>query len=391
LFTILSLSLADFYFAGTARKQSSGGDFGRSGTTPEDATKQYFGTTLDVYRKPTFNAAASPTSVTNFAVWYNTPFGQEANLRTYTSQFVSGGSSLATWDFDGFAPTGVVTDYFTFELHGMVWIPSTAATWSFNSKGGELFVFVSGTRRDLTTLSGTHDFLASDATLSTSSLGNPGTYQPISIFYAYRNSNWGAPRIRITLSENTASPAFCEGSTYHTEFVGHYPFNDTNLYGAASGGLMPAPTTTAANTLRVVSASSFTSSGAAWANNRFRVENGWKTAFTFTFSGNPVSVANQEGFAFVVQSSGLNVQGGAGPLLGYDRINRSLAIEFDTKFESATDVTFTSGNMVVEVHTGYSGTTTADQTTALPRTPSTFPTFAITAGTDYTVLIEYQN
>jgi Legume lectin domain/Putative amidase domain len=68
--------------------------------------------------------------------------------------------------------------------------------------------------------------------------------------------------------------------------------------------------------------------GVVWALSRQSIGNGFETTFQFRISRNGNS--GGDGFAFVLQNSGMSATGGSGCDLGYGGINNSLIIEFDT-------------------------------------------------------------
>jgi len=99
-------------------------------------------------------------------------------------------------------------------------------------------------------------------------------------------------------------------------------------------------------------------------NNSQVAVNGFSTAFNFrlTNPGGVTDAANQvgaDGFTFTLQTVGANSVGSSGGSLGYDGINHSVAVEFDT-FQNGGDP---SSNFLA-VHTN--GTSTVSTATVTP-------------------------
>ncbi len=110
-------------------------------------------------------------------------------------------------------------------------------------------------------------------------------------------------------------------------------FNDiTGLQFNGNAGVTTVNTT---QRLRVTN-NSLSQSGAVYASNRQRVSDGFSTTFQFQLSqlaGDFPDDAGQvggDGFSFIVQNNGVSSVGTGGNELGYGGIADSLAIEFDT-------------------------------------------------------------
>lgn len=103
-------------------------------------------------------------------------------------------------------------------------------------------------------------------------------------------------------------------------------FNYTD-FSSTSGLTLLGNATRAGNVLRLTPASSF-QVGAAWHQVKQGVGDGFSTAFAFRVHG--LAGGGADGFALVIQNTGLNAIGGNGCRNGFDGIPNSLAIEFDT-------------------------------------------------------------
>jgi MYXO-CTERM domain-containing protein len=91
---------------------------------------------------------------------------------------------------------------------------------------------------------------------------------------------------------------------------------------------------------RLTTGSSNTGAGALWHNSAVNVRDAFETTFTLRLSNSGGSVDNLgqpggDGMAFVIQGMGTNAVGGAGGFLGYAGITNSLAVEFDTWYNSS--------------------------------------------------------
>lgn len=73
-----------------------------------------------------------------------------------------------------------------------------------------------------------------------------------------------------------------------------------------------------------------------WHKLRQPVSNGLETTFQFRIT--PNGGGKSEGFAFVIQNESNSSLGGGGGKLGYDGITNGIAVEFDTRKSSATEI-----------------------------------------------------
>jgi len=137
----------------------------------------------------------------------------------------------------------------------------------------------------------------------------------------------------------------------------------------------------AGNVLRLTSAGSY-EAGSAWFNTPQNVAQGFTTVFQFQIT----PVGGADGFAFLIQNSGLTALGGNGGYMGYDGIPNSIAVEFDTYQNGWGDIS----NNELAVHTGGFGTNSASESYALAPGPIT-PTVVFHDGLVHTAKIAYGN
>lgn len=81
--------------------------------------------------------------------------------------------------------------------------------------------------------------------------------------------------------------------------------------------------------------------GAIWAKERVPVAKGFSTSFTFSMTGGndngqvDGSIPGADGVVFVIQDGGPSPIGNVGEGIGYDRLTKALAVEFDTYMNPA--------------------------------------------------------
>ena len=115
---------------------------------------------------------------------------------------------------------------------------------------------------------------------------------------------------------------------------------------ATAAAMAPLQATAACGPALRLTASSPRLSGAAWYRREQEVGEGFDTSFTFRVANPSLRCdvmddvhtncrsRGADGFAFVIQEDGPTALGGAGENLGYGGITNSLAVEFDTYYNS---------------------------------------------------------
>jgi Bacterial lectin len=110
----------------------------------------------------------------------------------------------------------------------------------------------------------------------------------------------------------------------------------------------------------------------AWYNTQVNVAQGFVTRFRFRIKQVQSSFVPADGFAFVIQNSGLSALGGLGIDIGYGGIADSLAVEFDTYLNS-----FDPNNNHVAIQSCGTGVNTSDHSVCnlgiQPNLPITLP------------------
>ncbi len=104
-------------------------------------------------------------------------------------------------------------------------------------------------------------------------------------------------------------------------------------FSSAAGLQLLGDTAVTNGVLRVAPAVGGTNfAGAAWNKTLVNVGGGFQTTFQFQITNPGGPAGSGDGFAFVIQNSstGLSSIGGGGGGIGYDGIDRSVAVEFDT-------------------------------------------------------------
>lgn len=110
-------------------------------------------------------------------------------------------------------------------------------------------------------------------------------------------------------------------------------FDFSDFSGAAGGQLTLAGSAAISGNVLRVTPDVRSQAGAAWyTTTRSGVGDGFSTSFAFRITN-----GSADGLAFVIQTQGSNVVGGAGNAMGYGGISRSVAVEFDTYAESGED------------------------------------------------------
>ena len=106
-------------------------------------------------------------------------------------------------------------------------------------------------------------------------------------------------------------------------------FNFTDFSGAGGSLLLNGSAAIVGTALRLVPASGFLGGSAYYyQKQRLSLSGGWTTTFQFRIT-NPTN-GGADGFSFIIQDAGANALGSIGGNIGYTGIPRSLAVEFDT-------------------------------------------------------------
>ncbi|MBI85026.1 MAG: hypothetical protein CMJ81_17670, partial [Planctomycetaceae bacterium] len=138
------------------------------------------------------------------------------------------------------------------------------------------------------------------------------------------------------------------------DFQAFQNFNDLNFAGNAS----QADDVMGQNLVRLTTDDP-NETGAVWYDRKLKLNQGFETAFTYQM-GN-FGMNNGAGFAFVVQSHDPQAIGEGGSGMGYDRIAKSVAIEFDTflnPLQGDTD------GQHVSIHTNGAGNNSAHESSS---------------------------
>jgi len=312
---LTSTTFADFFFGGSLR-QFSASSVGFNLAGPDSGSPAaYSSASLNLLSKPTFAGSPGPSSIMNataFNSWWN---AAGSALSPYTVKLVKSGS-LAQFDLSNFMPAQS-NPWWTLELMGQVPV-SGSPTWTFGVTGGEMFVYVNGNLLSTPGIWGVQD---SYREVSPVISLTAGTY-PVHIFVTHRRS--AASRVRILVSDFPTFTSGCGITFARHEEPFFYPYLASNMTLLLGATVVPVGS---GNALNLSVTSGTFQSFAAWSNKQLRIQNGFRTHFTWSIAG--CSLGTPQGFAFVVQSSGLGVTGGSGPQLGYGGITNSLAVEFD--------------------------------------------------------------
>lgn len=121
-------------------------------------------------------------------------------------------------------------------------------------------------------------------------------------------------------------------------------------FSSATGLTLTSSATTSTSdgtVLRLVTATT-NDVGVAFSSSQPNVTSGFSTAFEFRLSNrggitDSTGAAGADGFTFTIQTTGATATGATGIGLGYQGINHSLGVEFDTFLNSGTDPTATNG------------------------------------------------
>jgi Bacterial lectin len=130
--------------------------------------------------------------------------------------------------------------------------------------------------------------------------------------------------------------------------------------------------------------------GSAWYTTQQSVANGFTTVFQFQITHNPATYGPADGIAFVVQNSAsfecgpLCALGGGGGGIGYDGIDNSLAVEFDT-YQNSYDP---NANHVAVQSCG-TANNTADHTTSCKLGIAPMPGVSLADGNVHTAVLQY--
>jgi acyl-CoA synthetase (AMP-forming)/AMP-acid ligase II len=143
-------------------------------------------------------------------------------------------------------------------------------------------------------------------------------------------------------------------------------------------------TTTAGERLQLTPAAAGQVGGAWYLHKRYLAV-GFETTFEFRLSS--ASDGGGEGFAFVIQNNPVPALGPAGAAIGYGGVFNSLAVEFDTRQSSSTDLA--AGHISVQARgtAGSPVTNSADHASSLGAVTEGFPDF--TDGNVHTARVAY--
>jgi hypothetical protein len=128
----------------------------------------------------------------------------------------------------------------------------------------------------------------------------------------------------------------------------------------------------------------------AWYTQKQAVANGFSSTFTFKITPVTPGEAVADGFAFVIQNAGTNALGtsGQGGYLGYQGISSSLAIEFDTFFNSGGQFNDPNGNHVA-IQSGGTGPNSVDHNSTAKLDLNALSGITLADGNVHTVSVVY--
>lgn len=324
-----------------------------------DSTVSFVQTILDAYTtRPNRLATATTTTVANFSNWFSTSHASSFNKLTYAANFAAVGNVLefasdAFWPIDGrgLGNEGDANNrYFTFEL-AVRFTHVAGITLNFAS-ADDMWVFVDN--RLVADLGGIHTKMTKSVDLDFYSL-TLGTKYMLRVFFAHR-SQFNTPQIRVQVP----SALDCSVRTAGLMNSNIGPLVASN-YALSGAGMVMSD-----NQLRLTSVTGPSQATAVWNNQLRQLATGFTVDFNFRVARSGTRAA--EGFAFVIQSNGLNARGDASANLAYN-FPGNLAVEFDMFNNAGFDL----DDNHIEVHVnGYSTTASnsADKAYAIALTPA---------------------
>jgi fibro-slime domain-containing protein len=363
------------YLSGIIRDfESSDADFAVGNG---DASATIIDSTLTNDGKPKFigNAASLSTisSKTSFDQWWTKSTDTTVYSLTLTNAL---NPKVFSFDSTRFFPLGNENRYFTYEIHAYITYKADAGNEIFEFKSSDdLWVFVNGQK--VIDLGGVHNLETGSVNLENLNLVKDETYA-IDIFYAHRGSAHD-PGIQTQSSEAALCNVVTSGvvSFDFQSFPASTSASAIQLAGGASFA------SDNGNVLRLVQNSAQFFSGSAWYKVLQKVLNGFTIEFDYRIT-KASSDKVPEGFAVVIQRQDIGAYGGAGSGLGYQGIVKSIAIEFDTKYdESLGDPNADH----VSVHTRYASANDASEVYSLAN--GTTGDIDLDDGATHNVRIEY--
>lgn len=295
--------------------------------------------TLGSDGKPVYTGAGSTiASTSSFNDWWNTN-GVTNEERVVTLTLVKDISeNVFNFDSTAFYPVDNLllgnsgddhNNFFTYELNAYITYEG-GEELNFKS-GDDMWIFLND--QLVLDMGGVH--ASESGILRLDSLGLiQGDSYKLSLFYAHRSST-RSPALTVELLEDTS----CNALTSGEETIGIDTFTSSS----------PVYTTGMAhisNNLLYIAAAAESTSGAAWFATTSsgittpqpqNILNGFSLRFKFLIDP---AATEAEGFAVVLQDSGINARGDGGASLGYGGsagIFKSIAIEFDTAQQTAND------------------------------------------------------
>lgn len=187
-----------------------------------------------------------------------------------------------------------------------------------------------------------------------------------------------------------ASPVHAQGFNFQN-------FNSTNITNLTLNGHNGSPALFG-SVLRLTPTTTQHRAGSAWFNTAQSVQQGFTTTFQFRISNDNSAVGGfpADGFAFVIQNSGLSAIGGSGGAIGYGDggsegpdagagISNSLALEFDT-FQNGYDL---DNNHVAAQSCGTAANTADHNNESCFIARQSLNTITLADGNVHTVIINY--
>ena len=324
-----------------------------------DVGVQFVTSSLSSLNRPVFNSGAgASTSETDFNKFFSESFSNFDAIESYTLELAGSGTVEFNGNFYPVDGRGLGNEgnannkYFTFET-AMVVSRQSGAVFTYSSSD-DMFVFFDG---DLVTnLGGIHAKTTQQINLDTvgPALGiSLGEEFVVRIFYVHRSSAH-EPYLQIKMSGIGSE---CGIVTSPHPVKGLYPFTtgtgrNVELNGASS--IVSSPS----SRIRLQSQGSFNSDSSAWFSSPLPIVGGFTADFTVQVS----STTKAEGFAFVFQSVSNQERGLGGFNLGYDGIQKSVAVEFDC-YEDVSIGDLDDNH--ISIHTRYAQSNDAAETASL--------------------------
>lgn len=348
--TFVILEAEYIYVSGIVRDfMTNHTDFARSEVSADDiesGTAQWIANGLS-NGKPVRNGAAALGTVTKFDQWFNTIPGVNMQTVFSTTLVKLGTEDRFTYSNTNFLPiNGILfgndktqgsgfstrdyNSFFTYEMHTyLVFNASTNVNYTYGSTD-DMWLFINGILVPGLDLHGIHPARTRTIDLkklySQLNFNAETTLYKVDLFYADRSKSRTEPMIRMELPKAVLCDALSSGVLeMQFRFNGTYSaLAGTDLYiiGAAERSTAGLVLLTQSQTASAV----FMADSATKLPKPLKVLQGFEATFDFQING------LAQGFAFVISSQ--DAVGSAGNQLGYGGIQKILAVEFDTFFDS---------------------------------------------------------